>query len=331
MLVAASLADLIAALKASADGDVIYLEPGDFAGRVSGFSKRVTITSADLAEPANVAGLRLNGCTGLTLSLLDLRDALKAKLLEIDGCDQITLAGLVGVGDLPANIARTVEQIGVNLRNSTRTAISGCDLSGLARGIVASRADDTLITGSLLHDLAFDGISAGTVSRFWVVGNSFTAFKPPPGAHPDGVAITRTRQGAPSRDIWIVRNFFNTARTQGVHVGKDSEAYRHERITVSGNIMVMGSGYQNQVHVTLTDGVRIGANVVLWPEGAPRPFIRTEGNTGERILANRAGGYMPYPPPAGNDELGEMSEDEVRAEVVGWSSQALAGKVLAPA
>jgi len=288
--------------------------------------------SADLGEPANIAGLRLDGCSDLTLTLLDAVDPARGKILELEDCTRITLAALVVAGDLQANIDG-LDAIGVNLKGCTATCITGCDFSGLARGLVMSDLTDTTLAANSFHLMVADGASGGQMHRLWVVGNSFTQWRSFEGGHPDPVQITRTEQGSPSSDIYVIRNYFNTGGgSQGFHVGRDSEAYRHTNITVAGNIFVQGPGPTNQVNISLTDGVRVGGNAVIWPVGSPQPFIRMQDNTDQIVSGNRSGGYMPEELGDGEDNivLAQMLGDEVEDEVVNWSAMALAGKVLAP-
>lgn len=251
---------LSAAITSAHDGDTILLAPGAYTelnlynAHVTG---NVTITSADPANPAVIAGLHLNLSSGLTFSNLEVTVApdtgFAAYLLNSNhiNLDQVNLHG-AAVGNGNAAL----------VRNSDTVSITNSNIHDVGTGINHQDSSHLTFSGNTIHAIQFDGIRGGGSSYVTVSGNSFTDFHPAATDHPDAIQFWTTNVTTLTHDITITNNTVVRgpgAAIQGIFI-RDETSTGYQNITVTGNAVL--GGHFNGISVLAGDNVNVSNNLV---------------------------------------------------------------------
>lgn len=248
----ASLADLLAALKAAQAGDVVTLAPGDYGALVI---DRIAAPGVIVAAAgAKVPSLRLSASKGITVRDLIVSGAPGAYCGQITGCEGV--------------------------------AIEGGEFSGGRMGVVVQRSNGVVVRGARFHHLSADGINVSGTSNILIEGNSFTDFVES-GDHRDAIQFMTTGTTASAENITIRGNRMwrgTGALFQGVFITPQAGGLPYKRVTIEGNTVI--GAMAHGIGVALAEDVEITGNTVQPIEGLLSRIILTNITRG-RVADNR--------------------------------------------
>ncbi|WP_150290555.1 right-handed parallel beta-helix repeat-containing protein [Sphingobium estronivorans] len=328
-------ASLTAALRRARGGETLLLEPGRYEMlnlKGIGFARPVTLASRDPRRPAVLTGFKFRNVEGLVLRDLEF-DVVAANGMfsyDLTGCANIELRRINVHGSLDGNPANDTSPI--MIRGSSHVTVADSDFQELFHGISFLESRNLTFTGNAFRDLRTDGIRGGGSSHLLISGNVFTAFKPAPKDHPDGIQLWTTNTTAAARDIVIEGNVVMRGKgdpIQGIFIRDTFDQFPFEELTVRNNLVV-GAMY-NGISIGGSKGAVVENNRVVAFAGQ-KSWIRVGIATGMRMTDNRATAYI-VPATAqveqkGNRTIG-VARDGGRAALADWLAQGSNARLMA--
>ncbi|TAJ70611.1 MAG: hypothetical protein EPO51_16060, partial [Phenylobacterium sp.] len=242
----------------------------------------VTITSADAANPATVAGVELSNCSGLTFSNLEITiNARTQTAFNVNESSNIHLDGLDMHGPAGAQNA------GLLFRNSTNVSVNDTDFHDLGTAVRNIDSSHVTVSGNRFKDLRSDGIQTTGTSNITITGNHLTDFHTAPGDHPDAIQFFTANQTAPVHDIVISDNVVVRGSgdiVQGIFMGNEADL-PYVDVTISGN-KIVGSMY-NGIAIGMGQNLSITGNIVQ-AYADMGSWIRVEGSSNATIANNQS-------------------------------------------
>jgi hypothetical protein len=285
---------LAATLAKAAPGDAITLAPGAY-GRLSLGSKTFDPPITITGKGAVFSGLNLQAVQGVNVVGLEFNASCGAgsyPLIAL-GSKNLRFEGLNIHGD-------TNCWAGLLLRESSFVTVTKSEIHHLGNGVSRLNTSDTVISDNILHDLSSDAINGGGGSNISILRNRMTDFRPPTGAHPDGIQFWTTSAPAPASNILIQGNVISrgtgdvTTVSQGIFVELDSPDRRWSDVRILDNTIL--GGMYNGIFADGVDGLTISGNTVAgfpdmenWIRVSPgNTAVKISGNTSQRYIDGKA-------------------------------------------
>jgi hypothetical protein len=331
-------AGLIAALKSARPGETIELAVGVYSHVViSGFhfSSAVTITSADPAHAAMIAGLKVVSSSGINLSNLEITTVGSGDSyagVRVQGSQDISFSNIYMHGNL-ADSAET-QLNGFYVCKSSDVSITNSRFHDLSSAIVADNNTYITVSHNAFDDLNKGGVEAGGTSELTISDNNFTNFETAAGVHADAIQIYTAGTTTAVQNIVITGNLYDRGSgdpAQGIFVQDEVGTLPFNNVTIDNNTIIGGDW--NAIFLSNATGtVQIDNNTVAsWAgqdvvAGSTTNFeswIRL-GNTADTggtfagVTLTETGNEAQYflgatgkavTPPAGNTLLGAVTGD----------------------
>lgn len=287
-------AQLVAALKSAASGDVIKLAAGEYTPitlRDINFAGNVTIQSEDNNHPATITALTIRESSGLTFKNLEMYVAPgKNNPIQASASKNITFDSLDVHGTLDGSPADDASAM--LIRNSDNIVIKNSEFQQLWHGVGLLDNTNVTITGNSFHDIRTDGVRGGGNSNLTVSGNYFTDFYPAAGDHPDAIQLWTTNTTERVSNITIADNTIvrgEGAPTQGIFLRDQVGTLPFQNVTITGNALI-GTGY-NGIAVGHADNLTISDNDVVSVQGM-ESWIRLDKVNSGTVSNNSAARYI---------------------------------------
>lgn len=278
---AASLADVLNAVKAAEAGAVIQLAEGVYGAlTIKGLAARGVRL---VGEGVTLAGLRVLGSSGLTFEGFS-ADLAAGGLVQIDASSQIVLAGLT---------SRNARLYGVSILRSQDVRVIEADIADVKDGVQGANSRGVLVERCKIRRFRADGINMCGVSDLKVIGNDVSESAATPTAHPDGLQLHTASANAPAENIEVIGNTFRRGagqRFQGVFITDQANGAKpYRNVTIRDN--VIEGGMWNGIMVASASGVEITGNTVQpytdmdsWIRIASCSGVRLEGNAYTKLV-----------------------------------------------
>jgi parallel beta-helix repeat protein len=274
-------------LKSAKPGDVVKAGPGPYGVLyLPATAEGVTLTSADHAHPALLAGIGVNGQTGLTLSHLEVAGPVVVSHSKRVTLDTLTIHG-------------TGSGIAVLFRFDEGGALNDTDIYDMGVGIAVIDSQGITLARNKIHDITADAIDSFGSGKVAIVGNKISNITEVGNGHPDGIQFAGSSQKPPpypTDDILVDGNDLRRgkgAAFQGIFGGGGlpSAPYTNVRIT---NNLVMSDMYNGIALVGMVNPVISGnyvqghVGVVDGHGAAMGPSIMLRASEGGTIIDNVA-------------------------------------------
>lgn len=281
--------ELDAALAAVTGGETILLSAGAYdsislSGRT--FAERVTIRSADPADPAVFTGaIFLRNVTGLEFEGVDVigSEPLKPgapRILVMGGGDiafsEMKLFGALwepeaGVED---ELAGMPQDYGIRITDASNVSLSDMEFTQVNKAITFFNSEGVTISSSEFHNIRSDGIAFASSSDILIEDNYFHDFHPlikPNGAgdHPDFIQFMGDHSGIGIDNLKIRDNAFiqgDGEAVQAIFGWSSFSIVPFTNFEISGNVIQNSAG----AGISISDavGVSVHDNILI-PAGAP--------------------------------------------------------------
>ena len=242
-VLATTVPQLVAALKACAASCVIALSPGDWRGvTLSHIQTHATI----IGQGSILHDLTVSDSSGLTFSRLELSTAgapigrwgaASDNWFQILHSSNIVLDSLNVHGDPRGNLNSTPS--GVLVRFSTNITVRNSEFSYLHYGISFLTDEHITFENNDFHNLFDDGMRGGDTS--WLtINNNFCHANHPDASdtdHPDCVQVWTSNTTTSAHDITITNNRYDRGTghpTQFIFLGNE-RGVPYENVKISGN------------------------------------------------------------------------------------------------
>lgn len=290
-----NLTELYSALASAKGGETIALAGGnygDFAllektGIDRSFASNVTITSADLQNPAVFTGMDLRDTTNLTLDGLTFDynfqkgDELYTNPFSVEGSQNITIRNATFDGDVAKGVSEVADGYGyaiaLTVRNSEDITIENNEISNFHRGLSTNSVDGLVVSGNDVHSLRSDGLNFAAVTNVVIEDNYLHDFRASTESsdHRDMIQFWTQNTETPSKNIIIRGNHLDIGSgdyTQSIFIrnevidrGEAGEEMFYRNITIEDNTIV--NGQVHGINVGQTNGLVIKGNTVLHSDG----------------------------------------------------------------
>jgi hypothetical protein len=290
-----STVQLIAAASAARAGDVINLAPGTYSGAVLRDLQpngRVTITSADLANPAVLIDLTVSGSRNLAFSNLVMnaqdggpRDDFKVIDSSSISFDRVEFKGPPVRPDLVEG--------GLMIRDSRDISVTNSEFHDLFNGASMLANSGITISNNTFHDLRTDGIRGGSNSNVVIADNLFADIYSAPGDHPDAIQFWTTNTTASAENITITGNVFVRGKgriAQGIFFRDEVGNLPYKKVKIDGNLII-GAMYNGIAAYGGLSG-SITNNAVVGLADFPKSWIKVTLPGGVVIEGNVATLYV---------------------------------------
>ena len=300
-------AQLLSALAKASGGDTISLAGGNY-GDVSlihdkngadlEFSSNVTVTSADIKNPAVFTGLALDGAKNLTFDRLvfdyvfKAGDPLHTSPFRISSSDGVTIRNSIFDGDLAKGVSNTADGYGygkgLSVSGSSNITIRDNEFFNFHRGATFSTTSHLVVSGNDVHSIRSDGFNFSSVSQVLIQANHLHDFKASIGSsdHRDMIQFWTTGTTDPSSDIIIRGNFLDVGdggwtqsifmRNELVDQGQAGQEMFYRNILIENN--VIQNNHLHGITVGETVGLIIRSNTIVRKESLTGPVL--EGGVG---------------------------------------------------
>jgi hypothetical protein len=290
-----STAQLMAAASAARAGDVINLAPGTYSGAVVRDlqpSGQVTITSADLANPAILIDLTVSGSRNLTFSILVMnaqdggpRDDFKVIDSSSISFDRVEFKGPPVRPDLVEG--------GLMIRDSRDIPVTNSEFHDLFNGASMLANSGITISNNTFHDLRTDGIRGGGNSNEIIAGNLFADIYSATRDHPDAIQFWTTNTTTSAENITIAGNVFVRGKgriAQGLFFRDEVGNLPYKNVKIDGNLIV-GAMYNGIAAYGDLSG-SITNNTVVGLADFPKSWIKMTLPAGVALRGNVATLYV---------------------------------------
>ncbi len=325
-------ADILAALKASAPGDVVIVEGDIPKGTYADLRWPLDAPPVTLRSDGIGAGFvgysAFRNCANLRLERMDARAVADTATVAFLGCEGVTWAGgqLRGfLGPMTATDPReTFKGSGVQVADSRRVRLDGLEFVQLGSGFSLVRCNDVEVTGCRFRNLRADG---GQVTdhgdRLVFSRNDLADFWPLAEDHADPLqvrlsnAATRPTRGVVCEDN-VIRRGAGRVTQSGLFL-TGTVALPIAGVEVRRNA-VLGMGW-NAIRVSPAAGDAVIEDNLVIGFAEFASWIMLVGEPGGRVADNRATSLnLPVPgvAAAGNVILGQMDAAAAEAALADW-------------
>ena len=276
----ATLNDVLAT---AGPGDVLTLAPGQYpplALRQGGAMLNPLKMRA--ADPDNrpvfpellIVGAQYISLTDLTFDLIPRADT-REKSFRIQDARGIILRDLLFDGaERPdaEGIARPWG-IGLNITDSIDISLTGSELRGFARGLVAARTEQLSVSDNLIHGMREDGMNFVQVRDVLIEDNEIRDFARAIGSsdHSDMIQFWTRGTKTPSDGIIIRNNLLTSGegrftqsifmRNEEVDSNRAGESMYYRDVVIEGNVII--NAQLHGITVGATSGLTINRNTVV--------------------------------------------------------------------
>lgn len=299
IITVSNTSSLAAALKSAVGGDTIKLLPGTYSDlsfkQPAIFNNPVTITSADLKNPAVITDFTLNGWKGLTFSQIEMRALDRPDLIGAhDGsyvafkfkqCSDIVVDRVRVYGSLDNNPGNDVS--GISFSDGSKFTVVDSEFEQLKRAILVGRSENVKITGNNIHDMRSDGTNFVEVKKVEITNNTFSSFFPKDGDHPDAIQFLTKNALTASTDIKISNNVMikgDGKYFQGIFFRDQQGNMPFERVNISDNF-IAGTGY-NGIRIQGANDIKLERNELVSFAGENTTFFLVQGGKGVIATGN---------------------------------------------
>ena len=204
-------------------------------------------------------------------------DAPDLRPFEIGTSRGIHITNSVFDGDDALGISKALDgfptAFGLSLRGVADMLLSGNEIRGFKRGLIAAQSGGLTVEDNILHDLRMDGMNFAQVQAVRILGNHIHSFRRSllSDDHADMIQFWTNRTRVPSSDIVIRDNVLNSGRgyfTQSIFMRNDlvdrgiagKEMYYRD-VVIENNVIL--NAHLNGISVGATQGLTIRNNTVL--------------------------------------------------------------------
>lgn len=296
IITVSSSAQLVSTLKSAAGGDVIKLAAGDY-GKISlsglHFASDVTVTSADPAQAAVLAGLKVTNSSGLKFDTIEfaLNPADKYFPITVSGSSDVHFSALNVHGLIDGD--SSIEAMAMMIRGSSNVGVTGSRFEELHHAVNFLDSDHVTISGNSFETIRSDGVRGGGTSDLIITNNYFTDFHPVGADHPDAIQLWTTNTDQPASNITITGNVVERGEggiIQGIFLRDQSGGkVPYQDVTISDNIVL--GGMYNGISVGNAQGL-VMTNNVVGAYGDQKSWLRIESSTGVVMTGNAASSYV---------------------------------------
>lgn len=289
-----SAAELMAALETATGGETIVMSAGHYGDlnlnisshAFAAFASEVTLTSADLANPAVFSTVTLNGVLNLSFDGVTIDyeaepgEGAWTKGFSIVNSDHITISNTFFDGDLAEGVSLDADGYGtgyglyVNL--SSHITVTGSEFSNWRNGAVISNSQYVTVSGNDIHNISGDGLDFISVSNVLIEGNTLHDFHRAPTStiHADMIQFW-TQGDVTNTDVTISGNILDSADgmwTQSIFMrngaaeGASTTDMYYTNILIENN--VIHNAHAHGISVGETIGLQILNNTLLYDENA---------------------------------------------------------------
>lgn len=312
-----STAELYDALESAVGGDSIKLTAGDY-GDVNlsnfSFNSEVTITSANLKNPAVIGSLNVYQSDNITFDNLffdfvpDMQTLEWSSAIKINQSSGITvqnstLEGGVSIAGVPADsepgeqnefgiLGEPVGR-GITAENSSGLSFIDNDISNFTRGIVIGSNNDVVVSGNEIHDLRASPLVGSDNNNTLVEDNHFYNFNPWKlgglGDHGDMIHFwTTTAQTGATTNLIIRNNLFEEGDGQsllGIYL-EDNFGKTFTNVVIEDNVIHLGDSQAIRLEGVV--GGTLENNTLIQSSGGTtdQPLINLAAGTQDLIVQN---------------------------------------------
>lgn len=293
-LTASNVDELYARLAEAEDGDTISLAGGDY-GSVNlplkgndTIASNVTITSADIDDPAVFTGMKVSGLSDLTLDglVFDYQfapgDEVWGNAFTFTNVENLTVSNSVFDGDLASGVSPEEDGfgygIGVVIRGADGVNFENNEMFDFWKGIKVLDSKDVSLVGNDLHSLRMDGINFAEIEGLLIEDNHIHDFNRTTlhWDHADMIQGWTVGTDTPSTDIVIRGNTLDIGEGDFTHsifmsnhlvgTGQAGEEMYFQNVTIEDNLIV--NGHTHGIFVGASNGVDISGNTVVHSDGS---------------------------------------------------------------
>jgi len=260
-------AGLFAALSSAQGGDRIELAGGDYGLLdITGvtFPSDVTIVSADPGDPAIFRDLNVSNASHLVFDGI----VFSGGGGEILNSSYINVRNSVFAGNNDANGSGI--GFGLRVSISDHIVVENNEIFHWSKAATFSGSSDVVVRSNDVHSVSNDAFNFVSVNGVLVEGNWIHDFQPSPTGHNDMIQFWNVLNAAPSQNITIRGNFFDSGTgntVQTIFMNSDinttatfaEEAYRN--ILIEDNVIY--GAQSHGITVGEADGLTIKNNTIL--------------------------------------------------------------------
>ncbi|MCG8491219.1 MAG: right-handed parallel beta-helix repeat-containing protein [Sneathiellales bacterium] len=297
-----SVEQLLDILSGDVSGMTIKLAPGDYTDFKIDInpSSTVTITSADLDNPARISGLNIGGASNIDFENLRFEanetDALSLNwgryVVRVDNSSDINF-GNSDFGGVTENMMHE-NIIALYVDDSQDIGVTGSDFHNIYKGAIFSHSDDIVASGNTLHDIRSDGFDFIGVQGVLIEKNSFSDFYHNDVDHSDYIQFWSTGATRQSTDVVIRDNFMvqgDGLDAQAIFI-RDGDGLGYTNFTIENNLIYQ-SGYHG-ISVGGVDGLTIRGNTVLSTVEQGKPTWISVNSSDNYVIENNIASKLDY-------------------------------------
>lgn len=281
---------LLTCLATARSGDTILLASGTYSGvLIQNLSLAgVTITSADLGNPAVLTDMTIRYCTGLNVNNLEMF-VTKDMPFQVQNSSNITLDQLNVHGSLDGTSNDDFR--GMMIRDSSNVTVSSSWFHELTDALSHNNAQYFTAIGNRFETIRDNGICGGGSSHVLVSDNVFLNFDHVGGVHPDAIQFWTAYTTTNATDIVVTGNLVNRGTgtaIQGIWIKDDLGNMPYQNVTVTNNVVV-GAMY-NGIALVGVQNATVSSNTVIG-EVDQNSWLGFTNVTGATISDNIASAY----------------------------------------
>jgi len=295
-----SVEELATVLQGDVSDLTIKLAPGDYIGvgiHVAS-AEGLTITSADIDNPARISGMVVKGASNVSFENIDFTLNNTEEAAINWGRYIIRVEDSSGVDFVDSVIAGGDEGIrdgglfGLYARNSEDISLENNEITLLTRGALFDHVTGVSATGNSIYNIRSDGLDFVGIDNAIIENNRFKDFYPAEGDHADYVqfwteSARRGNSNIVIRDNFMVQGDGGSSQAIFIH---DEDGLGNSNILIENNVIYQ-SGYHG-ITVTGATGLTIQENTVLSNVGVDRPtWIMVNNSENVDVLSNIASSY----------------------------------------
>lgn len=274
----ANAAQLTAALSAARGGETFRLQSGDYGNvRIGNLASGLTIEAAPGAT-VQFDRLAMWNTDNLVIRNVAIGsgrapgEPVWTRSGEFWGSQNLTLDRVKVHGSLDGNPQN--DGWGLLIRDMDGVTIRNSEFTELSRGLMFERAENLIVANNRFHKLEMDGTNFASVRNVLIDGNSFSDFRPLPGAHPDAIQFWTANQKTANTDIVIRNNVMLQGAgvgPQGILLGEENGNLPYRNVTIENNLMY-GADHWHGIAVYHAHGLKIASNTIVSPTGDAERF-----------------------------------------------------------
>lgn len=292
---------LTSALTSARGGDTIRLAAGDYDNvSIQNFrpTSRVTLISADAANPAHFDTLTVRSSQNLTFKNLDIGRGLAAgeaehtQLTQVRDSSTIVFDSNLIHGSLDGNPQNDGD--GLFVEGVTGLTVTNNIFKELGRGTVVSTITNLQVSGNKFLDLRSDALDADDSRNILIEDNLFKGFYPQGSDHPDAIQFHNLGATEWMENITIRNNMLlpgGTGSPQGIWIS-DPGTTGFRNLLIENNLL-WGQGLYNGIGLSGVQNAKVIGNTVLSPTSDDKlMWIRVGASANIDLIHNVAEEYV---------------------------------------